>query len=30
MAIMEKADEEGFSVSAEWKGKIAGNKAFLL
>ena len=28
MAIMEKADEEGFSVSAEWKGKIAGNKAF--
>jgi len=28
MAIMEKADEEGFSVSAEWNGKIAGNKAF--
>ena len=28
MAIMEKTDEEGFSVSAEWKGKIAGNKAF--
>ena len=28
MAIMEKEDEEAFSVSAEWNGKIGGNKAF--